>query len=480
METLPIGLTSSGRMIEAVVVPAASIKARTVMVIAGLDGSEESGRDLLRETDRINALPLARRPFHLLSIAAANPDRARLIFPPTGPAYKENTESHYLWRWIGMRAPDLVLVVGSDDSGLVEALARNAVAGMGRIPSRRINKVAGLLQSIGTLARSEAAHELALRQARTPRQLAEELEPYYGHSFEEAVYIPAVALIGRVRLGHTDDVRRIVLPFTSAAKNSMAKPSGSHLSGHLIFAELAERTGESRYVELVRNAADLAFTSAGELQEAMPLHSEMSDAVFMACPILAKAGKLTGDRRYFDMALRHLRFMQKLCLRGDGLYRHSPLDEAAWGRGNAFPALGLALALSDMPKDHPGYVVMLQALKAHVEKLRAFQADNGMWRQVIDHPGSYLELSATAMIGTALVRGVRKGWLGRGVYKPRADAAWRAVLGRVRDGRLVDVCEGTGKQKSLQEYLNRVAILDRDARGGAMALLFATEMADLQ
>jgi hypothetical protein len=44
----------------------------------------------------------------------------------------------------------------------------------------------------------------------------------------------------------------------------------------------------------------------------------------------------------------------------------------------------------------------------------------------------------------------------------------------------VDVCEGTGKQKSLLDYLNRAAILDRDPRGGAMALLFATEMAGLK
>ena len=46
------------------------------------------------------------------------------------------------------------------------------------------------------------------------------------------------------------------------------------------------------------------------------------------------------------------------------------------------------------------------------------------------------------------------------------------------DGRLVDVCTGTGKQRSLQEYLDRPAILGKDARGGAMALLFATEKMD--
>jgi hypothetical protein len=84
------------------------------------------------------------------------------------------------------------------------------------------------------------------------------------------------------------------------------------------------------------------------------------------------------------------------------------------------------------------------------------------------------------MIGTAMLRAIRNGWIDAKTYKPRVDAAWKAVLARTREGRVVDVCEGTGKQKSLGDYLRRAAILDRDPRGGAMALLFATEMAGLR
>ena len=45
----------------------------------------------------------------------------------------------------------------------------------------------------------------------------------------------------------------------------------------------------------------------------MPFHNEMSDAVFMAGPILAETGKLTGERKYFDAAAIHLAAMRKLC-----------------------------------------------------------------------------------------------------------------------------------------------------------------------
>jgi rhamnogalacturonyl hydrolase YesR len=213
----------------------------------------------------------------------------------------------------------------------------------------------------------------------------------------------------------------------------------------------------------------------------------MSDAVFMGCPILTATGRFTGDPKYFDMALRHLNFMRNLCVREDGLYRHSPLDEAPWGRGNGFPALGLALSLTDLEavlesgedpeRLEPIRDEMLAAFRAHIAALREHQDPTGMWRQVIDHPGSYRELTSTCMITFAILRGIRHGWLDEAEYRPVAGRAWEAIKLRILpDGALFDVCTGTGKQKSLRDYLNRTAILGRDERGGAMALIVAVEM----
>ena len=379
-----------------------------------------------------------------------------------------------------MQAPDLVLVAGQEDFGLAEALSRNAVAGVGRIQAHRVEAGLGLLSSVSRrIPKSEAHLEIERRLARTPRQIAEQLAEYYGHEFNEPVYIPAMALIGRLRLGNRPMSSGSFL-LSPSSKDALAKATSSHLAGHLVFAELAERTGDSRYIALVRKAADLGFTDSGVMKDAMPLHNEMSDAIFMACPLLAKAGKLTRERKYFDLALRHLEFMQKLCLRPDGIYRHSPLDQAAWGRGNAFPALGLALTLSDLSRSDPVFEKVLTSYQNHMKALAPFQDENGMWRQIVDLPGSYPEFSATAMIATAMLRGIRSGWLDAKQYQPRVDRAWRALRTRISaDGRLVDVCESTGNQPSVEDYLNRLAILDRDPRGGGMALLMATEIAGL-
>lgn len=469
-------------------VPSHQGAAPTVLLIGGLDGNDASVGMVQEEVRRFGRVARSRRRYRLLSISLANPTGGTLLFPPTGTAYRDNAESNELWRWIGIQAPDFVIIVANEDFGMADALSRNVVAGVGTIPAVRVVPTLratagqGISKLIPPDLQPSGAHrEIMRRLARTPRQVADELALYYGKTFPDAIYINAIALIGQVRLGNIAEMRKLVEPYVAGSKDSLARPTSLHLAGHLIFAELAARTGDPRYVQLVRRVADLGFTATGEMKQSMPYHDEMSDSVFMATPIVAKAGALTGEKKYFDMAARHVAFMQKLVLRPDGLYRHSPLTDAAWGRGNAFPALGMALTLDSFPKTHPEYENLLQAYQQHMTRLAEFQSESdGMWHEVIDEPASYAEFSATAMIATAMAMGIRNGWLDRRSYQPLVDNAWRGVVMRIgAEGVLMDVCESTNKQPSLDAYLHRAAILGKDPRGGAMALLFATEMAGL-
>lgn len=331
------------------------------------------------------------------------------------------------------------------------------------------------------------ADELPARVARTPRQVAEQLATVYGHKLAQVAYIPALPLVAKLRLSdgtgnrkYADEVHAVVAPYLRGEKSPVPK-SGSEQAGHLIFAELALRSqgkDRERWVQMCRTAADQIFAGDGKALPLMPYHSEMSDAVFMAGPILAVTGKLTGERKYFDAGATHFASMRKLCLRGDGIYRHSPLCEAAWGRGNGFPALGVVLALTHWPEDHPAFKELVAEFQKHMAALKPHQdARTGCWHQVIDHPESYNEYSCTCMIGLAMQRGIRRGWLAKSDYQPCVEAAWRAVKERTgSDGKLVNVCTGTGKQKTLRDYFERPAINGRDDRGGAMGLMFSTEL----
>jgi rhamnogalacturonyl hydrolase YesR len=461
------------------------------------------------------------------AISLTGKEAAGQRHPPTGTAYGDVAcpEREYLWRYIGMLAPDVVIhisrasqtglvisespltnvplksvlpkrlpVTKQDSDSLASALSRFSPASVAPVPAIEFRTTQGFLPlalhaiNWDVAVQSPARKELLRRQARTPIEVAEELSKVYGHNLNSVAYIPALALIGRCRLGeltgdksHLADVEKIVAPYFSGEKPTMGKRvGGSNLSGHLVFGELAARTKKRKYLELAGLAAELGIDDDGEMKEAMPFHSEMSDAVFMGTPILVQCGRLTGNQQLFDMAARHLEFMLKLNLREDGLHQHSPLDpeHTAWGRGNGFPALGLALCLTDLPKENEHRPRFLEVYRNHMAAMKKHQDEMGMWHQVVDHQESYREFTVTCMTTFAMTRGLRNGWLDRETYEPVVVRAWEAIKTRIgNDGILVDVCTGTGKQKSFRDYLDRTAILGRDDRGGAMALMVSTEIA---
>jgi unsaturated rhamnogalacturonyl hydrolase len=469
-----------------------------VLLVGGLDGSRQSVEAVSRALESFRKLPSANAAVSAVpNVRPDTPDAEvpPMTFPPVGAAYNqpENDVAHYLWRWIGMHAPDAVILVAADGdpsaASLAKALGEFAPCGVGSMPCE-VTVPAGLERVLVSVAQrsepSAARLEMRRRVARSATGVAAELARVYGHKLDPVAYIPALAIVGRVRLGELTgddaalrDAEKICAPFKAGEKESMpANGNGGTISGHLVFAELARRTGDPAWTSLVKNAAHYGFDAQGQPKESMPFHSEMSDSVFMGCAILAEAGALTGEKKYFQHCLRHLRFMENLCLRADGIYRHSPLDESAWGRGNGFPALGLSLSLSHLPPDSAEHAAFSQSYRAHMTALRPHQDPTGAWHQVIDHEESYREFTSTCMITFAIVRGLRRGWLESEEWQPVVDKAWTAIKSRIgADGHLVDVCTGTGKMKSLRDYLDRTAILGRDDRGGAMALMVSTEIA---
>ena len=504
-----------------------------VWLVGGLDGEDESVDDtlaLLRWFHTSDDAKALRQSVAVSAVVIANPDgwanqkgsknlsggELTRGYPPPADGYQSQTvpEAQYLWRWLGTQAPDMVIEARrafehyppSKEDDFFTQLSGQSVAGTGvmRVKQAIVIEV-GKINSLSAESllkkpepskelpddwHSEARRERLLRIRRSPIEVAKQLAKRYGHSLKSVQYIPAVAVIGRIRLSeltndpsHRQDAEKLLEPYVAGKQKAISdKPSGSDFAGHLVFGELAQRTNDettkAKLIALAKAAANFAFDKDGKPLAAMPSHVEMSDAVFMACPILAQVGRLTGEVKYHDMAVRHLAFMRKLCARPDGLYRNSPLNDAAWGRGNGFPALGLALTLTDLPAEHPCRAEMLLAFQEHLAALRTHQDPTGMWHQVIDVEGSYRELTATCMITFAMLRGMQHGWLDRATYEPCVRKAWPAISARIgSDGSLIDVCEGTGKQTSLRAYLDRKAILGPDDRGGAMALLVATEMA---
>jgi unsaturated rhamnogalacturonyl hydrolase len=176
------------------------------------------------------------------------------------------------------------------------------------------------------------------------------------------------------------------------------------------------------------------------------------DDLYMAIPAIAQMGKLTGDKKYYDDAVKQVvQYSARMFNKELNIYMHGWVEEMKehpefhWARANGWAIMAMVELLDVLPETHPGYTKVLQQLQAHAKGLASFQTPQGFWHQLLDKNDSYLETSATAIYAYCFARGINKGWLDAKAYAPAALLAWNAVATKVNDkGQVEGTCVGTG------------------------------------
>jgi len=221
---------------------------------------------------------------------------------------------------------------------------------------------------------------------------------------------------------------------------------------------LYERTGDEAYLDMTRQIAafimnDATRTRDGGLGHWRDNKELWVDTLYMVGPPFAHLTKVTGDPRYLEEAVRQLNIYQSHTQEANGLFWHM-YDEVSgerkgvlWGRGNGWVAMSYVKVLEHLPRRSPEYAELLADFRRLMDGLLAVQdKESHMWHTVLDHPETYLETSATAMILGSLIDADRLG-----IYRP-ADRGviprtWAALAKKVdADGRVFDVSGGTMPQ----------------------------------
>ena len=512
---------------------------RRVLLLGGLSGHTDDAMLAFRALETyLDAGPRLTDTVALSAVPVANPDGLAMHaapengaggMPATGypPAETffydaQNPERAYLWRWIGLHAPDVLLEVRAGDTvtweasaaaaplaaalqatalaptdALLAALGHGTPNGLAPVPGLRLTTPAAELPAQlqrlwTTLAQQPAAmpsparQVLDARRTRSALDIARLLATVYGHTLDPVVYTQGMAISGRLQLAHLDtttpnpapEIVQLVEPYVSGAVPALEAQAGTPALGGLVWGtDLAAATGDQRYTDLLVQIAD-RYQPGADGGAPPPSDPDFrTEDMCMNGMLLGRAFEATHNAQYLSLQTAFL--LQARIQQDNGLFWHCRSAPYYWGRGNGFAAMGFCETLSYLSADHPDRQALLAMHQQHLDSLRQRQHLSGMYPQVLDVPGSYQEFTVTCMVGYAMARGLRRGWLDAS-YRPAVELAWQGVSERIDDaGGVLDACTNTGVQTSLRAYLDRPAVCGRDDRSGSMALWFALEMAQL-
>lgn len=210
------------------------------------------------------------------------------------------------------------------------------------------------------------------------------------------------------------------------------------------------------------------------------------DDMYMSVPAIVQAGKLTGEYKYYNEAVKQIKqFSDRMFVKEKGLYMHGWVESINrhpaffWGRANGWAVLTMTEVLDVLPESHPDRQKILEQFRAHIEGLVSYQSGEGFWHQLLDRNDSYLETSATAIYVYCIARGINKGWIDPLAYGPAAQLGWNAVSSKINQaGQVEGTCVGTGMAFDPAFYYYRPVNVYA-AHGYGPVLLAGAEMINL-
>jgi len=248
---------------------------------------------------------------------------------------------------------------------------------------------------------------------------------------------------------------------------------------------------QQRYMDYVVKSADhimnkqTRFTDKTFVRGFPVKWTLWADDLYMGLSFTARMGALTGDKKYFnDAANQVINFHKYLFDNTMGVMHHCWYSDlkrtnvALWGRANGWAIVAQVELLDRLPQNHPKRNELINLLRNHIIGVSRYQAQSGLWHQLLDKNDSYPETSCTAMFTYAVARAVNKGYL-PARYASIALRGWEGVMTKIMDdGKIEGVCAGTVTSDDLIYYYNRPTPLN-DIHGIGTIIMAGTEILNL-
>ncbi|HVM71903.1 MAG TPA: glycoside hydrolase family 88 protein [Anaerolineales bacterium] len=209
----------------------------------------------------------------------------------------------------------------------------------------------------------------------------------------------------------------------------------------------ARLTGDKALQEAADKMLDFLLYKAPRTRAGIIYHNYIEnmlwvDAMYMLPPFLAVAGQpQEAVKQVFGYRKALLDPEKKLYYHIWDEDRQEFERKVFWGVGNGWAAAGMTRLIRALPDTMPGEKASLAGfVRELVEACLQYQRTDGLFHDILDDPGSFVETNLAQMLSYTIYRGVQGGWLGMEAL-PAADKMRGAVHTRVDEfGLIQGVC----------------------------------------
>lgn len=238
--------------------------------------------------------------------------------------------------------------------------------------------------------------------------------------------------------------------------------------------EAFQKVDRSDYRKFIEATAKYMMDNQDKLQDKTFARKDpasmtlWADDLYMSIPFLVRMGKFSGEKKYYDEAMRQVfNFTKYLWNPVRELYYQSWFSGnkengvAHWGRSNGLIMMAQAQLLNYLPADFPRRDSLIRNLERQILGVARYQDAQGLWHQLIDKNDSYPETSCSAMFVYSIARAINENWIDKR-YANIAFEGWEGLKRNMitPDGHAKAICTDTGIRNDLVYYYNRPALMD--------------------
>ena len=281
-------------------------------------------------------------------------------------------------------------------------------------------------------------------------------------------------------------------------KMSTAEMWNDHLAGQTYIQLYEMDKSKKERIADVKSSID-AFVKTGDVQgRGFGNNWNWVDASYMAMPLFAQLGNLTGEAVYYEEM--HKLFSNMKNNVGGGLYnaeeglwwrdasfkppyKEPNGEDCYWSRGNGWVMGALVRTLNFTPKNAPHREEYKTIIKQMCEALLKVQREDGLWNVSLHDPNHFggKELTGSAFFLYGMAWGVNNGLLDAKKFNPAINKGWKALeKDCLHPNGFLGYVQGTGEQPSSGQPVTYNSLADFEDYGLGAFLLAGSEISKMK